>query len=189
MFQHDVRKSTARDKLTPPGHQWAMAQFRAAEREAGKGGGDMGVKTYVLKAVVGGDGGTAVGFGVVRVVKQMGRVGGGEEEGDGEGEGEKGETGGLEADADADADANANEVLNRAFCDVYLLRLKGLYERHMGGREHARRFFQPSPIPHHLFNQTVPCYPILGPIRVLRKNTRSSNTSPSLMLCSPIHAP
>ncbi len=128
MFRHDHHDSSA----LPPSQQWALTQFRAAQKS------NAGTTTHVLKALADNE---AVGFAIIRVVKGKGLGAGAENGQDAKGDrsevSDDNHTNAVESQETSGWEANADHVLNHDFCDVYVTRLKGIYERFMNGKDHA----------------------------------------------------
>lgn len=114
MFRPDHRHSS---------QQWALTQFRDAQKFKA------GTTTHILKAAAA-ESGQAVGFAIIRVF---------EHEHDQKGVEEKDDSKAAVSPENSGREADADDILNHEFCDVYLTRLKEIYERHMSGQKHACR--------------------------------------------------
>jgi len=122
------KQDTSLGNSQSPAERWTMSQVSAAETSTEP-------KTYVLKAVPVGQE-KAVGFAIVRVVEEL--------EGNGK-TGEKGERGGMikqngGAVATSAWHDSGDELLEPNFSEVYMARLKEVYERHMAGKRHACKY-------------------------------------------------
>ncbi|KAI9757778.1 MAG: hypothetical protein M4579_003314 [Chaenotheca gracillima] len=127
-----------------PSYQWALAQCRASQQNQE---GSQNPKTYVFKALAGPGQGQwedeAVAFAILRVYQ--------DHRAEEEDQNEKGVSSieitknpGNEEEEEAeqqssDSTVDMSEMLNQEFCSAYLARLKGPYDQHMGGRNHASK--------------------------------------------------
>ena len=128
MFRYDSRDPSA----LPPSQQWALAQFEAAQKPS------PGVTSHIFKAVIGNE---PVGFAIIRAVHGNTRDKPSEHTAKSESEkivtgyeNSGAENGGQESSG---WEADADTILNHDFCNVYIERLKTIYELHMKGKDHA----------------------------------------------------
>jgi len=112
MFRQDPH-----DPLPPPSHRWALRQFEDGRESHLTPGGPT---THVLKAVEGGRG-EAVGFAIIRVYG-----------------GEGGGATGMDVEGGAGGEGDdVDDGLDHEFCEVWIQRMKEIYERCMDGKDHG----------------------------------------------------
>ena len=133
--QYLMFRRATRSDLMHPSQRWAMIQFQNGQRPHSTAEGPT---TFVLKAVPE-ESGQAVGFAIIRVYGGRQVI----------------ENGGMKKRVERitarclDMDGGVQEetqstddVLNHDFCEEWNRRQKRIYERCMGGKDHACRFIR-----------------------------------------------